>query len=53
MHLSFPDPAAVQEPRAERLEAFRRTRDAIAREVLDLLRPLEVSPGLDPGFVHH
>lgn len=53
VHMSFPDPAAAEGTRAERLEAFRRIRDALAREVLALLRPLEVSRGLDPSLVQH
>ncbi|MGH2453163.1 MAG: arsenate reductase ArsC [bacterium] len=53
VHMSFSDPAAVEGSRAERLEAFRRTRDAIAREVLALLRPPEASRDLDPSLAQH
>jgi arsenate reductase len=50
-HISFPDPAGAAGPRAERLEAFRRVRDAIRGEVLSLLRPMQISPELHRGFI--
>lgn len=37
VHMRFPDPAAAEGTRAQRLEAFRRIRDAIGREVLALV----------------
>jgi arsenate reductase (thioredoxin) len=36
-HISFPDPAAASGTEAEKLEAFRATRDAIAEQVPELL----------------
>jgi arsenate reductase len=37
-HISFPDPAAASGTEAEKLEAFRSTRDAIAEQVPELLK---------------
>ncbi len=37
-HLGFPDPAKAQGTEAERMEAFRRIRDEIARQVPALLQ---------------
>jgi arsenate reductase len=39
VHLPFPDPAAASGTPTERLETFRRVRDAIQREVLGYLQP--------------
>jgi arsenate reductase len=45
LHIGFPDPAAAIGTDEERLEAFRRVRDAIAREVIGALR--DRSPAID------
>ncbi len=40
LHISFPDPAKASGSEAEVTAAFREVRDAIAREILPLLREL-------------
>ncbi len=43
-HLAFPDPAAAPGSKAQRLEAFRRVRDALRERVLKCLEEMEKDP---------
>ena len=43
VHLGFPDPAVVTGSKAQRLEAFRRVRDALRERLLEYLVEAEKS----------